>query len=138
MAAGGGLTATAAAITGAAPALLGAVGLGNTGVTGGSLAASLQGALCGEATPAGGLFANCTSAAMGGEMGVSAVAVPGGADVAAVGSGYLFPSSLTSAMSSTAGKIGSLASEGVGQMSGTVSGLVENTKVFSLAIRSSV
>ena len=93
MTAGGGLTAGAAAsaaITAASPALLGAVGFGNTGVTGGSLAASLQGALYGGATPAGGLFATCTSAAMGGQMGsaaVTAVAVTGGAAVA-VGAGY--------------------------------------------------
>ena len=52
--------------------------------------ASLQGALYGGATPAGGLFATCTSAAMGGQMGsaaVTAVAVTGGAAVA-VGAGY--------------------------------------------------
>ena len=50
----------------------------------------------------------------------------------------MLPSNVTSAMSSTAGKIGSLTSEGVGQMSGTVSGLVENTKVYSSAVRSCV
>lgn len=73
-----------------APAALGAAGFTSSGVAGGSFAAFLQGSLYAGATPAGGWFATCTSAAMGGAMGaaaVTAVAATSGVAVAA-GAGY--------------------------------------------------
>jgi len=79
-----------AAVTAGAPAVLGAAGFTSSGVAGGSLAASAQAALYAGATPAGGWFATCTSAAMGGAMGaaaVAAVAATAGVAVAA-GAGY--------------------------------------------------
>eukprot|EP00092_Neocalanus_flemingeri_P034872 GFUD01037947.1.p1 GENE.GFUD01037947.1~~GFUD01037947.1.p1 ORF type:complete len:315 (+),score=102.02 GFUD01037947.1:94-1038(+) len=91
--AAGGLAAGTAgglAVTAGAPAALGAVGFTGSGVAGGSIAATLQGLLYAGATPAGGWFATCTSAAMGGAMGaaaVTAVAATGGVAVAA-GAGY--------------------------------------------------
>ena len=93
-------------MTAGAPAVLGAAGFTSSGVAGGSLAAAAQvlscfstqlllnvhwqSALYAGATPAGGWFATCTSAAMGGAMGaaaVAAVAATAGVAVAA-GAGY--------------------------------------------------
>jgi len=90
--AGGAAAGTAAGVgvTAGAPAALGAVGFTSSGVAGGSIAASLQSLLYAGATPAGGWFATCTSAAMGGAAGtaaVTAVAATGGIAVAA-GAGY--------------------------------------------------
>jgi len=91
--AAGGLAAGTAGglvVTAGAPAALGALGFTGSGVAGGSIAATLQGLLYAGATPAGGWFATCTSAAMGGAMGaaaVTAVAATGGVAVAA-GAGY--------------------------------------------------
>jgi len=79
-----------AAVTAGAPAVLGAAGFTSSGVASGSLAAAAQSALYAGATPAGGWFATCTSAAMGGAMGaaaVAAVAATAGVAVAA-GAGY--------------------------------------------------
>jgi len=91
-AAGGAATGAAggAAVTAGAPAVLSAAGFTSSGVAGGSLAAAAQSALYAGATPAGGWFATCTSAAMGGAMGaaaVAAVAATTGVAVAA-GAGY--------------------------------------------------